>query len=180
MKISIYILILLIFGCRPNNQNKVDDPISTKWLDSPDITVFATDSMKNGIFANEDKIIKLDKSEILECEKILKDYVNRYNLIGANKLDSMKRFFRDVKHKNIQLYEKQLFIDLKNYGRQYLGVLSRTMHKIVYLNCFDNPSEFNYRQKDWVIVLDGGNCFFQMKIDLTDKKVIEYSENGKA
>ena len=177
MKIAICILILLIFGYRPSIQRKVD-PSLNYVIDSTDITIFAADSMKNRIFTDDYKVVPLRQSDILECEKLLKDYIKRYNIKGTEKLDSVKRYFREVKHKEVQLYEGQFFINLKKYGRQYIAVKSKANHIIVYLNCFCNPSEFNYRKKDWVFVLDGGNCFFQMKIDLTDKKIFEFSENG--
>jgi len=136
--------------------------------------------MKNRIFTVDYKVIPLKQSDFLECEKLVKDYINQYNIKGAKRLDSLKRYLRDVKHKNVQLFEDQFFINLKKYGRQYIAVKNKENHIIVYLNCFCNPSEFNYRKKDWVFVEDGGNCFFQIKIDLTDKKIIEYSENGVA
>ena len=179
MRVATYILILLIFGCKPSIQEKVYSS-SNYLIDSIDITVFTTDSMKNRVFTDDYKVVQLNKSDIFESENLLKDYINQYNIKGTKRLDSLKRYFQEVKHKNVQLYEDPFRIDLRKYGRQYIAVKNKENHIIVYLNCFCNPSEFDYRKKDWVFVFDGGNCFFQMKIDLTDKKVIEFSENGVA
>ena len=179
MRRLLYISFIFFLGCRPISTSHVDFS-SSLLIDSVDITTFNTDSMKNQIFNKDDKLVQLDKPDILICEKLLKDYIYQYNLDGARKIDSLKRYFRDVRHIIAQIYEEQFHIDLSKYGRQYIAVLNKQNHKIVYINCFCNPSEHDYKRKDWVFVMDGGNCFFQMKIDLTVKKVIEYSENGVA
>jgi hypothetical protein len=110
----------------------------------------------------------------------LRIFIDRYNKKGKIKLDSLKKRYNTPKYKGIQFMENQFYIDLKKYGRQYIAVKDKHSHKIVYINCFCNPSEFTYRKSDWVQVDDGGNCFFQIKIDLNAKKIIDFRENGVA
>lgn len=180
MRNIIYILILLVFGCRQNTKNETNASSHSYFIDSIDITVFVADSMKNQIFPEDYIVVNTERSEIIECENLLKEYINQYNDRGISKADSLNKYHRKVKHKSLTIDKEQFLIDLKDYGRQYISVLNKENHKIVYINCFCNPLGFHYRQKDWVFVFDGGNCFFQLKIDLTDKKVIEFSDNGVA
>lgn len=145
-----------------------------------DITIFTTHAKKNSIFSKDYQLSQLNKSDISECEHILKNFIDQYNIKGKIKLDSLEKHYNTPKYKGIQFLENQFYIDLQKYGRQYIAVKDKHSHKIVYINCFCNPSEFTYRKHDWVQVDDGGNCFFQIKIDLNDKKVIDFRENGVA
>ncbi|MDP4204015.1 MAG: hypothetical protein Q8861_15135 [Bacteroidota bacterium] len=145
-----------------------------------DITIFNTQEKKNWIFPKDYQLFQLNQSEISECERILKIFINQYNIKGKAKLDSLKKRYNTPKYQHIQFFKNQFYIDLKKYGRQYIAVKDKHSHTIVYINCFCNPSEFSYRKQEWVQVEDGGNCFFQIKIDLNDKKVIDFKENGVA
>jgi hypothetical protein len=180
MKITIYVFLLLIFGCKPNHQNKTNSSANSYLFDSIDITLFSSGSKKFPVFTGEANVIKLSKSDILKSEDILRDCINRYNTKQLREADSLNRYLREVKHKSIQVNKDDLLIRIKDYGRQYLAVQDKKGHKIIYLNCFCNPAEFKSRKSDWVLVDDGGKCFFHVKIDLTDKVIIEFSVNGVA
>ena len=159
-------------------QKQMDTTLSS--LSKIEYTIFESDSMKSRIFKDDYKTIKITKSDIADCEALLREFINQYNIKGDRKLDSTKRYFKEVKHiEFIQLYQDQFHINLERYGRQYFILQAPNKHKIVFINCFCNPDEFDYK-KDWIFVKDGGNCFFNLKIDLTDKKIIEFSENGVA
>lgn len=179
MRKLIYIITLFILGCSHSNKNEATTTSYSYSIDSIDITVFVADSMKNQIFPTNYKVVNTEISEIVECENLLKDYIAQYNQRGIHKADSLNKLHQN-KYNFLTTDKEQFLIDLKNYGRQYISVKNEGCHKLVYINCFCNPLEFPYRHKDWVFVFDGGNCFFQLKIDLTDKKVIDFSENGVA
>ena len=179
MKNLVYILTIFILGCSHNTKNGSTTSSYTYSIDSIDITVFVSDSMKNQIFPNNYKVVNTEISEIVECETLLKTYIAQYNQRGILRADSLNKRHR-IKYSSEAIDVEQFLIDLKNYGRQYISAIDNRNHKLVYINCFCNPLEFPYRHKDWVFVFDGGNCFFQLKIDLTDKKVIDFSENGVA
>jgi hypothetical protein len=183
MRHTIYILLLFLTGC--DSKSHKNDRVVIQY-DSPsldlstiDYVVFESDSLRSVIFDDSYRIMKLSESDIVDCEPVLKVFINQYNLKGERSLDSIKQYLRDVKHiSNVHLYEEQFHIELRNYGRQYIGVQSGNKHRIVYINFFCDPKNNTNRKKEWVEVDDGGNCYFKMQIDLTDNKVLEFLENG--
>jgi hypothetical protein len=187
MRTSIYLIVLFAIVTQSNLRGQTNsvhlEQSDTSLIDlnNIDCTIFESDSLKSAIFTNDYKTIKITKPDIIKCEILLKKFIYQYNIKGKRQMDSLKCYFKEVKNvPDVQLYETQFHIDLTKYGRQYLLVQSPDKHKIAYINCFCNPGDFPYRKKDWVSVDDGGNCFFNVKIDLTDNKIIEYSENGVA
>ncbi len=70
----------------------------------------------------------------------------------------------------------------KNYIRQYLGYYLNG-DTILYINLFKKRAAKrwgNSYQKELLHVLDGGDSYWQVRINLTKKKVIEYNINGPA
>lgn len=63
------------------------------------------------------------------------------------------------------------------YGRQYLFFYNKDGDECVFINC-------SCEKYDWLFsrvfckVLDGGDCYWKMAINLTKDKVIDYSING--
>jgi hypothetical protein len=80
-------------------------------------------------------------------------------------------------------YQKiQHFIKLKNYKRQYICGINRSGDKEVWVNCFCK-SDFQllkYWRSQTVVVMDGGECFFNLKINLTKKIRYDIMVNGIA
>jgi len=86
-----------------------------------------------------------------------------------------------VAHNSIQDTTKEFseYIDLKKYRRQYVPFIDSKGKKKVYVNCFCiSDSNFNYWKKELVQVLDGGSCFFNLLIDLTNLRYKNFSTNG--
>jgi hypothetical protein len=71
-------------------------------------------------------------------------------------------------------------IELHEYGRQYMAVTSDKGQKMVYVNCVCDPTEFDYRETELIQVDDGGNCYFNFKVNLTTKRLFDFMENGVA
>jgi hypothetical protein len=71
-------------------------------------------------------------------------------------------------------------IDLKRYKRQYIGVTNEKGEKEVWINCFcidpHNP-KMNWK-KEFVMVKGGGNCYFNLKVNLTTKKYYDFDTNS--
>jgi hypothetical protein len=176
------IFLVIISGCtRTNNSDLTTfnvDSLSTSdkvTLDSLDFNVIKYDTSYSYIFPTKFKAIDLSDEEIIQCETLLKSFMVGYNAEAIKRFNEMTE-----KYPSAQFKLAEFKIELKNYGRQYMTVVSDNGDKIVYVNCFCNPAHFNYRDKELVHVDDGGNCFFNFKVDLRTKKIFEFMENGVA
>ena len=67
---------------------------------------------------------------------------------------------------------------LNEYNRQYIGIILGEK-KIIYANYFCDSIEMDWR-KDFVFVLDGGDCFFQFKYDVDTSEFFDLQVNGVA
>jgi hypothetical protein len=67
---------------------------------------------------------------------------------------------------------------LDEYNRQYIGIVL-DQKRIIYANYFCDPIETEWR-KDFVFVLDGGDCFFQFKCDVDSGEFFDLQVNGVA
>jgi hypothetical protein len=66
---------------------------------------------------------------------------------------------------------------LDDYNRQYVGVIIDN-RRIVYANYFcDSVVDWG---KEFVIVMDGGDCFFQFQFDVDTAEFFELQVNGEA
>jgi hypothetical protein len=71
-----------------------------------------------------------------------------------------------------------IYNKLKTYKRQYSGVVIEEK-RCVFANffCKDHGREW---KKDEIIVQDGGDCYFQITVDLTLKRCFNLHVNGEA
>ena len=71
-----------------------------------------------------------------------------------------------------------IHLKLKTYKRQYAGVVIDEK-RCVFANffCKDHGREW---KKDEIIVEDGGDCYFQITVDLTLKRCFNLHVNGEA
>jgi hypothetical protein len=65
------------------------------------------------------------------------------------------------------------------YYKQLITVINLKGQKEVWVNCLCRINDTSWK-KDVVIVEDGGNCYFQLKINLTTGVVSEFFINGVA
>jgi hypothetical protein len=178
------LLYVIVLGCTKTNDSTLtisDSADSTKVmqniLDSLDFSILKYDTTfrYRYIFPSTFKPTDLSSAEIIECEKLLRTYVLNYNEEATKEFEEVSK-----KHPNLKFDVKQVTIELEEYGRQYVAGLSEDGNKVVYVNCFCYPEEFEYRNKELVVVDDGGNCFFNFKVDLKNRKIFDFRENGVA
>ncbi|WP_118972795.1 hypothetical protein [Taibaiella koreensis] len=74
-------------------------------------------------------------------------------------------------------------IGWKEYRRQYFPMTLKNGTKEVWINCFC-PEFVANSDRDWrrdlIWVHDGGNCFFNIRVNLDEQKVHDLSVNGEA
>ena len=72
---------------------------------------------------------------------------------------------------------------LKNYIRQYVGVLAENGNKVIFINFIHKKDEIISLEdikKDLIYVLDGGTYYWRIHIDITSEKIINMEINGVA
>src|SRR5664280_1337916 len=99
-----YKLLMLFLIVAHSNLNGQNDSKKQKQIDTTlsslskiEYTIFESDSMKSRIFTADYKTIKITKSDIADCEALLREFINQYNIKGDRKLDSTKRYSKEVK-----------------------------------------------------------------------------------
>ena len=100
------------------------------------------------------------EDDILELENGLSSYLQQVN---SDRFDQQKT----------QIWER-----LDEYSRQYIGLLLDGK-KIIYANYFCDSVEMDWT-KDFIFVLDGGDCFFQFKYKVDSAEFFDLQVNGNA
>lgn len=65
---------------------------------------------------------------------------------------------------------------LDEYNRQYIGIIVDEK-QVIYANYFCDSADMDWR-KDFVFVMDGGDCFFQFKYDVDSAEFFDLQVNG--
>jgi hypothetical protein len=112
------------------------------------------------------------EADVVEAEKIVRDSIERLNKDKRNQLEGSP---------NIEE-------NLSSYFRQYVGFLSASGHRILYVNMLWNevplidrmvkgsdPRGYN---DGFCNMVDGGSAYWQITIDLDSAEVIHFSVNG--
>lgn len=116
----------------------------------------------------------LTNDDLQEIETILNKCIKDY------KPEQERQFKKNNdKHPEYKLDKENFVINLSNYKRQYIATLNSKGEKEVWVNCFCDPWKKNWK-KDLIMVDDGGNCYFNLKINLITGKYYELIVNGEA
>ena len=174
-------LLLTILSCNRTADSSASDErdsltlVQKTMIDSLDFHIIRFDSSYQYLFSTSFMTADLTNKEIIESENLLKLFIADYNVEATKKFNEMTKEYPNIKFNILDFT-----IELADYGRQYMSVVSHKGERMVYVNCFCDPTEFNYRDKELVQVEDGGNCFFNFKVNLTEKKIFDFMENGVA
>ena len=130
-----------------------------------------------------DKDIELSDSILTLC-------INYYNIEQEKRFQEICSRYPDAKFD-----KNQFVIDLKEYFRQYICVTNERGEKEVWINFYcaayfwgkdfsEDIDRYLEKISAWragsLIVSDGSNCFFNLKINLTTKKYYDLLVNGEA
>lgn len=74
--------------------------------------------------------------------------------------------------------EPAVWEQLDTYKRQYAGVVMNG-RKIIYGNFFCSDPGTDWK-KEWIFVMDGGDCFFQLQFDIASRAFSGLMVNGDA
>jgi len=117
----------------------------------------------------------LSNDDFANIDRVLSFCVNKYN---RSQTTVYKQIVKKLQDQDLNIND--YVIDLKRYYRQYIVVYNKKGEKEVWVNCFCSiQSLHNWREKA-VIVMGGGNCFFNVRINLTRKSFSDFMVNGLA
>jgi hypothetical protein len=122
---------------------------------------------------------ELTEIEISELETILTKSIDTYNSSQIKYCDSVNQ---KITRRNRKIHPR-LIVDISKYKMQFIVTINPKGEKTVWANCFCSPANdktFKNWRKDIVIVSDGGQCFFNLDINLTTKEFTTLSVNGVA
>lgn len=176
-KISVLFFILIFFLCSCRQSDSSIEYKKAKsdsiQFDTSKIAIIKLDNQKHLIFENY-KPTELTNENILEIEKILLKCIDNYN-------PTQESYFKEVslKHPEYKFERNRFIIDLSDYYRQYVASINNKGEKEVWVNCFCH-SLYEDWKKYLIIVEDGGNCFFNLKINLNTRKYYDLMVNGDA
>jgi hypothetical protein len=137
------------------------------------IAILPFDSSQYWVFNNAQNI-ELSDSDFEIIERLIVECINEYNHVQDQHYNEFKNIYPESKIK-----KNSFIIELKRYKRQYIAVINENNEKEVWVNCFCNNLGINWK-KNLVFVLDGGNCFFNLKINLTKEICYDLMVNGEA
>jgi hypothetical protein len=120
------------------------------------------------------KQAELTTQDFNEIENLLKKCIDEFNPEQEMRFNEIKSKYPE---KNFDI--KYFTIDLKRYKRQYITMTNGKGEKEVWINCICDTYTEDWRT-GLIIVMDGGNCFFNLKINLSTKKYFDLSVNGEA
>ncbi|WBO85567.1 hypothetical protein [Hymenobacter yonginensis] len=104
---------------------------------------------------------QLTAEDIDEVYRLVQGAVDKYNTEQAH------------------LGHKHSAVDLRRYRLQLIPALNAKGEKAVWVNAFCSNAPTNW-EKSLVVVNDGGNCFFQVSVNLLWKKWSDFGANGEA
>ena len=178
MKTLILTFLVLISSCNQQKQSETTEQIDKEEIaelpTESNFTILHFNSDSNWKFKNAepteltlaeiDKIEPILKMAILENNKIQEEYLKKHN----------------AEHPKNQRTETGFELDLdEKYYRQYFPVINDKGEKEIWINFFCSTMNDNWKT-DLVIVSDGGNCYFNIKINLTKNTSSDLRINGNA
>ena len=137
------------------------------------VAIIPYDSTTKWVFENG-KPAELVNNDLDKIEKVLEACINEYNVT------QQKRFNEDkAKCPDYYLWKGDYLIDLKRYKRQYVVSINSKGEKEAFLNCLCDTFHINWK-KDILIARSnhGGNCFFNLKINIAKETYYELLINN--
>jgi len=180
IKIIVFISVVFFLLSCGQNQNKeknkrIEQNIKSKkiQLDTSIIAILPYDTTQYWIFKNA-KQSDLSLTELKEVEKILTDCIEKYNIEQKQRFEKLNK-----QHPEYNFDINQFIIDIKRYKRQYIPIVNNKGQKEVWINCFCDTFGMNWK-KEQIDVMDGGNCFFNLKVNIDKKEYFDFMVNGVA
>jgi hypothetical protein len=167
------LLLLSSCGQITNKKQGMTDKVRPPTNDTSNYAILQFDKTNNWIFKNSVPTT-LTESEIQRIDALLKQSIDSYNSKQQSLLDSISKI-----NSNHYIKVENIIIDISKYKSQYFPVMNQKNEKEVWVNCFCNDLDLNWK-KEIVVGVDGGICFFNVIINLSTGKFYRLLVNGDA
>ena len=175
---QIFIIILMFLTACGGNKNietnRITNEEQTFLLTDSTYVIFEYDSAEHWFFENSIPT-SLSDIELIEIEKIIDNAIYLHNKKESERLAKI-----NSKNPKNQMTETGSELHKEGFMRQYVPVINVKGEKEVWINffCFDWNSD--YWKSKIMIVDDGGNCFYNIKVNLKSKTFYDLRINGNA
>ena len=124
--------------------------------------------------------ISFDTSEIaifnIDADGWLKERLDSsqsFSLTNMN-MQAIEKVFKK------SLVENNMSKSNRHYKRQYVPYIDKNGHRCVWINCFcsDYSNDYSDWKKSIILIQDGGSCYLNLTIDLTDMSYSNFEING--
>jgi len=178
-KCVLFVLSILFFmSCKDKNvetETKIKEKGETFSLPKSDYAILPFSENTHYIFKDV-KTANLSEKELIEIEALFQKMVTEHNAGQARVLAKHNKENPDNQWKETG-YE----LEKKSFKRQYLPVINEKGEKEVWINFFcAEHLEGNRWKTKRHRVLDGGNCYYNLKINLVTKEIYALMINGYA
>ncbi len=178
MKTLILIVLILFISCNGVEKNpkvKSNEKTQTEFkLPKFEYVILHSNESRNRVFKNA-KQTDLTQTELIKIERILITAVKENN---ENQKKELKT--HNKKHPKNKWTITGFELSLEGKKRQYIPVINEVGEKVVWINLFcDDWGSENWKS-EIMMVNDGGNCYFNLKINLSKGTYSELFINGYA
>ncbi len=146
--------------------------------DSSKYVILKFEPNRQGYPFNETfKEATLSRNEITKIDSIVSKKIITYNLEVEERIKNI-----NAKKKKGQFVKARLFWDLiakpSEYYRQIICSINTQDEKVVWVNYFCSIGDEPKWRKNILRVLDGGSCYFNLKINLKTNTIYEFMSQG--
>jgi hypothetical protein len=162
-----------IFCLKIHGQTNVSSQDKIVSLDTTKIAILSSDIILKYIFNKNCIESNLSNEEVINVDLLLRKCIDNYNIEAEKEFRQIT-----VNNPSFNPNRENFIIDIEKYKRQYVVVKNSKGEKEVWINCLCSERK-NWR-RELIVVRDGGNCYFNLKINLTKKKYYELGVNEDA
>ncbi|HMQ49773.1 MAG TPA: hypothetical protein PKA00_20045 [Saprospiraceae bacterium] len=177
MRQLVFLFLISLTAC--NGQTKKSDQTIDKQTEAsnfevPDSTYVILDYKSDWHWLFKDvEPATLTENELVEVESIIEKAVKENN---EQQQESLEKHNKE--YPNNQWTETGFELRTKGFKRQYVPVINRDGQKEIWINFFcDDWGNDNWKS-GLMIVEDGGNCYFNLKVNLETGTYSELYING--
>jgi hypothetical protein len=156
-RIALLLLLTLSLGCEDRKPENKSNTESDANVPPAYVSIDTSDGQQFRVVIQEERTsAPISESEIHLVDSLLQLQIEEHN----------------------RKSDKSLSIDLSKYKRQYFPSIDINGDKKVEVNCFCQVHNNDDWKKQRVQVDDGGNCYFNFKVNLRTLRVLNFYING--